>query len=940
MDLLLEREGELAVISNLIGDAAAGRGAVVAVSGPAGIGKTSLLLASERRAEQAGLRCLTARGRELERNFSFGVVRQLFERALHDLPPSDRERLLSGSAALAAPLLGLGNPDDWVAGDAFALLHGLYWLCSNLAEQSPLMLAVDDLHWADEGSLRFLAYLQARVSDLPLLVCACARTPPDGPSADLLGELLSRPDITMVPPAGLSERAIGELLEARTGAIPDPGLVRATRSATGGNPFLSVTLAAAIADHDQADGELAAAAITDAARAIAGVVAARLARLQPAATTLVRAISVLGSGTPHRLVLALAGLEESTAPPAHDALSAEQILRPWPALEFEHPLLESAVRESIPPAERAYLHGVAATILSQNSASSERIALQLLKAPPIGELWAVTVLRDAASHALAHGDAVTAAVLLRRALAEPAAEADILPELGAAELHAGDHAEAAEHLASAAVSATDPRSAVRVARDLSQALAAPGNYRAAVDALDAAITALGDEDHDEILRLEGERYQSAMMDPALYAAARGSRIQLDRSIGGATRGERALLTAMATEGCLQTVPAKLVRGWARMAFDRGLLADHEPYASLWGNAAFPLIFADGFEAAADVSAQALEDARRRGSPLATARAFAVSAVLHLRRGGVRDAESDARASAEVGLKAGFAVSLLPLGVLIEALIERGLLDAAERELQSAGRADTPLAPRFLENWILHARGRLSLATGRVETAIADLEELGQRGRDGWRPWNPGMFCYRSDLAMALLRTGARERAEALAAEEVALARQWGTRRAIGIALRAAALTAAGSGIDLLRESVDQLDGSGAVLEHARSLIELGAAIRRTGTRSQSLEPLQSGMDLAAQCGATALAARGREELVAAGSRPRRTRLTGVDALTPSEIRVARLASQGLSNREIAQTLFVTIRTVQVHLTSTYRKLDIESRAQLPDNLPSLLQHDS
>jgi DNA-binding CsgD family transcriptional regulator len=453
-----------------------------------------------------------------------------------------------------------------------------------------------------------------------------------------------------------------------------------------------------------------------------------------------------------------------------------------------------------------------------------------------------------------------------------------------------------------------------------------------VGVLDQAIDELTCCDRDTSLRLEGERYQSAMMHPDLYRPTASNRVRLDRQLDGATRGERAALTAMATEGCLRIVPAAQVRSWATSAFEHGLLDDHEQYASLWGNAAFPLIFADGFDQAARVSARAIDDARHRGSPIGGARAFAVSALLRWRQGLVREAVSDARTAAELGLHAGFAVSLLPLGVLVEALIEHGDLASAEAELRAAGRADGPIGARFLENWVLHARGRLRLAQGNLNGAIADLEDLGDRGNTGWRPWNPGMFCYRADLARAYVRTGDRDRAQALADTEVTLAERWGAPRAIGVALREAGLAAAPAQLDRLRASVSALRHSGAALELSRSLIELGSAIRRRGRRSDAREPLRAGYDLATRCGAVPLATRARAELVAAGARPRRATMTGVDSLTPSEVRVARLASEGLTNREIAQTLFVTLRTVQVHLTNSYRKLDIQSRNQLPTAL--------
>jgi DNA-binding CsgD family transcriptional regulator len=193
-----------------------------------------------------------------------------------------------------------------------------------------------------------------------------------------------------------------------------------------------------------------------------------------------------------------------------------------------------------------------------------------------------------------------------------------------------------------------------------------------------------------------------------------------------------------------------------------------------------------------------------------------------------------------------------------------------------------------------------------------------------------MFPYRSVLAIAQLRAGDLERARALALEELELARRWGGARALGIAQRTCGVVLGDR--DELHAAVTTLQGCGAELEHARALVDLGSAVARSGRRVEAREPLHAGLELAHRCGAAALTARAREELVAAGARPRRIMRTGVDALTPSELRVARMAAEKMTNREIAQALFVTLRTVQVHLTHSYQKLAIASREELPEAL--------
>jgi DNA-binding CsgD family transcriptional regulator len=199
--------------------------------------------------------------------------------------------------------------------------------------------------------------------------------------------------------------------------------------------------------------------------------------------------------------------------------------------------------------------------------------------------------------------------------------------------------------------------------------------------------------------------------------------------------------------------------------------------------------------------------------------------------------------------------------------------------------------------------------------------------------NPAFLPWRSQAALALHRLGRRGQALQLAQEELELARRWGAPRAVGIALRALGLVHGGSaGQALLREAITVLEGSGASLEHARVLVDLGAALRRSNRRAEARAPLRQGLELAYRAGAAGLVRQAQEELAAMGARPRKLLLTGAESLTPSERRVARMAAQGMSNKELAQALFVTVKAVEVHLSSVYRKLQISSRAQLAQAL--------
>ena len=169
----------------------------------------------------------------------------------------------------------------------------------------------------------------------------------------------------------------------------------------------------------------------------------------------------------------------------------------------------------------------------------------------------------------------------------------------------------------------------------------------------------------------------------------------------------------------------------------------------------------------------------------------------------------------------------------------------------------------------------------------------------------------------------------LLAEELRLAQAFGAPHALGVALRAAGLLGGSEELEQLGEAEVLLERAGTLVELARTLTDHGAALRRAGRRRDAREPLRRGLDLATSCGALAISRRAREELIAAGAKPRRERISGVEALTASELRVALLAAQGLTNRQIAQALFITMRTVSAHLGHAYAKLDITDRAQLP-----------
>jgi DNA-binding NarL/FixJ family response regulator len=261
---------------------------------------------------------------------------------------------------------------------------------------------------------------------------------------------------------------------------------------------------------------------------------------------------------------------------------------------------------------------------------------------------------------------------------------------------------------------------------------------------------------------------------------------------------------------------------------------------------------------------------------------------------------------------------------LELMIERGQLADADAEGERLAQLQVSWSP-VATLFATCTRGRLRIAQGRYEEALADLMRIPAETRVD----NPAALPWRSHASLALARLGRTDDALELMERELELARRFALPRSIGVVLRAAAALHRGDhAIDLLRESVDALGACPSDLERSHSLMELGSALRRSGRRRDAIAPLRDALELAERCDATALVERGRRELTDAGSRPHRPAHAGRDGLTPSELRIAQLASEGMANKEIAQSLFVSLRTVETHLTNAYRKLGISARAQL------------
>lgn len=958
---LLEREDHVERISDLLDVTLSGRGALLSIVGAPGEGKTALLEQTCALAADRGIAVWRACGSDLEREFALGAVRQLLEPPIHALDPRTRRRLTRGAGGLGAMALEL-VPAQERPPSRVAALHGLYWLLAGLVERRPALLAIDDAHWLDLVSLEWLAYLRARIDGIAALAVIATRPPDREARHGPLGMLVGDPRVNSLRVGALSEQAVARLVErtldstlhrsAQEGSAPvrarleprpcagdkstegQSGFAVACHRATAGNPLALHELLAELVRRNMAPSAHAVAELGGSAPgALARNVQLRLARLQPAAGELARSLAVLGGRATLSQAAALAGLELARARRTVEALNGEGIVEegPGPRVGFVHPLLMAAVYDDMPRSLRAGMHTAAAALLRAAHAEPEAVAAHLLQAEPASDPYSVSSLRAAAAAAMRKGAPAAAVTYLTRALAEPPPErqrGEALLELARAEFVLRSPT-AAEHLRAAIDASPKPSDRASLRSMLADVLFFEGEW-------DGALALLRQAAADA--RTAGEENAALRVDGRLLALR-----TLDVRGGGMSEPERKRLLALTRSDlpearplCLNLAlmlalhgdpPPRLERLVLRGLDDGRFLASESADAIEAVHAAFALILAERLDLALDFTEQMLADAAARGSVLGFLAGSSFKALAHLRAGALADAEADLAGTLELAEEQGlhftipFTASYLALTVQ-----ELGRSEQAAMVLEGVPLAG-PLAGTPAGITLLEARGRVRRICGRGSEAISDLRACGEACRAiGVR--NPNVAAWRSELALALAADSPIE-ARALAQEQLELARSARTPRAAGLALRAlGSIAPRGKRDAALTEAVSVLEGAQAPLELAHALVDLGANLRRDGHRSQSREPLRRGLDLAHRCGASPLAERAREELLAAGARPRRPWLSGVQSLTASELRVARMAAAGATNREIAQTLFVTTQTVKGHLSSVYRKLGVSARAAL------------
>ncbi|MFI2214763.1 AAA family ATPase [Streptomyces sp. NPDC020141] len=928
--LLAEHGHVRAALEQALDQGARGTGSSLLITGPAGTGRTILLDDAATAARQRGFTVLHVRCSYADRETPLELPQRLTQSACR----LGAQRLWFPIARQAADLLR-GLPAEGVP--RAAAPRGLYGVLGRLAAPEaagPLLVAVDDVQWADEDSLRWLVGLAERCRDTPLtlLLSLCPGTEEHG--AGLLADL-TLTQSRELPLRDLGRTSVAAVLEHHLGVGPEEEFTDACLAATGGNLHLVASLAARLAQLGHGCDARAASALPGiVVDSIARSFDGQLRRLSPYAPHVVGALVVLDSPATPARIAELTGLGRSVVASIAERLVRLGVLTPGPAgVTVRHPVLATAVRAALAPGEAEALHGRAARLLHRAEAAPDAVARHLARALPSGEPWVLEALRAGAADRTAAGDPDAACGHLRRALAEPLApepRAALLLELAEAASRT-DLAEAAAALDEAIRLSPDARRAVRRTPGLLDLLllSAPPE-QAEQTALALAGPQPRDADPALALRLYHCGVRGPLPSPSVSPAAGGDTDRHGNTDDGGGPDDGGVFA-----GALTALTRLRRHGESAAAFAEAHKAARSEFPStpahvmshLW--AAEVMIHTGRPDAAAALLEAALIRTRRwRHRPL-EALARSLRSLRLLAAEGPAAALDDARAAVAT-LHACAAAPSGPLATLVRArlvhlLTLAGRCEEAGAELERAGVPDGP--PVGLAGAThLFARGELKTTLGYTEDGVRDLLECGRRLRE--HGLAGVLLPWRSSAARALLEAGRDGQARELALAEAEEARAHHAPGILGLALSAAARTAGGTAPEVMDEAVDLLRAHGAPHELARVLTDQGVLLHRAGRTPAARAALREAVHLAQDIGAAPVLERAAAELTAAGGRMPRSRRKGLDSLTAAERKVAALAAGGHTNREISKFLFVQLRTVEIHLTNTYRKLGIESRDQL------------
>ncbi|WP_183091264.1 helix-turn-helix transcriptional regulator [Streptomyces radicis] len=933
----MERRTQLSYLRAMVRACRNGSGGLVLVEGTFGTGKTSLLKAVREQAVSEGFTTLQACGDQLESTFRHGVVRQLFEQWLARVGTDRRDAALSGPAASAAPLFGYGDEGpahETEAAQEEAIVDGLCHLLVNVSEGKPLLVLLDDLQWVDAPSLRFLESLRGRLGPYRILVCAAAVPSHRGGESGVARALLDPHAPNRVHIGALSRDGVREYVSAALSVPLNAESVLACYEATAGNPFFLNELVDELRARPGADGVdrpdlIARIGPRTISRVVQGWIEHISGPGARGALALARTLAVFGSSGDLPQLAETAELTLAEATEAAEALVDAGLVEPDAPLRYIAPIVRNAVYEHLPQTFRYRAHYSAAQTLIAGGAPAEQVADHLLHTPPSKDSRVGETLIAAGRRSLLNGDFPLAATLYRRALLETVsddARCSLLAGLGEAELRTGDP-RATQHLRDALDLADDPAERASIALNLSGALTAHARYEEAMGVLNAAHREVGERPGSLVPRLRSEMTKlSQILPPAQEAFTRlEGQGPASRSGERARRALAALITGATAAHVLRLCDEALLAGVS-------VTDEHDGGEAAWC-VAMCLLCCGRITEAGSILDNAIHEAEVLRSSQASDDLRALRAYVNLNRGMLSEADTDATATLErttgdLGrLSVGRPFAIL---ALIDLLVLRNQVDtAAEAYQRHAASLDMPRRTLFLP--LMVARGRLFVAQGDTEAGVADF----LRTRELLDEW--GARCCALNPAPravhGLADLGRFDEARSMGAAHLATARAFGADHITGVALGAYARTLpAAQAIEALEEAVSMLAAAGTPGLEANELVRLGTRLRDAGYATQARRRFRAADEIADGIGALATSREARRKLASLGVRVRETPRAGMPGLTPREMRVSVLAADGKRNREIANILFVTVKTVEWHLSQVYRKLGIASRDQLPEAL--------
>lgn len=890
--MVVERDRELDTLRHLLASSAEGRGRVALVVGGLASGKTELLAAFAEEVAVGDALLLTASGARVERNLPMGVMWQLFRSV--SLP----QELLDRVSELAT-WDARGEPDARAA-------YGLCALLLELAKDRPLVLTIDDVQHVDSASLQVLLSLRRRMRSARVLLVLTEWERPSLTRTLQHAELARQPDrrIALAP---LTFAGVVELIERRLGAVAAVSLAPAFYGLAGGNPLLTNAL---IEDRSHIARVAAVGAV------FRQDVLDCLNRWDADIMVVARGVAVLdGHATPD-LVGRLLELPDRSVSPVFGVLRSAGLMI---SDRLRNPAIVATVLEGTAHEESSRLHLRAAELLYGRGAGAVEIARHLVTADAVPGPWAIGLLRQASDQSVAGDDrfAVACLELALRVCAKPdhvalrtalvrvawrvnpsavAPQVSLLRDaLGAGELTWRDVVPVVRHLLWQG--------------DLPGAADQLRSVRAEIGAPDGRTAAELRFVTEWIYGQLPEDVRAVLADPDRPSAS-----PLTRTVNLLSRGADVVSGAEhVLQSCLGDVLPE-VGAMAVLALDH---ADQHERAWFWGD-----VLAD--------------EAERRGATTWSALLGCVRADLAWRRGDLAGAMAHADAALDLLHPRSWGVLVgLPLSTRILAMTAMGHVDAAAELLTvvvPAAMFDTVFGARYL-----HATGCHNLASGRPLAAVDDFERCGALMKASGLDV-PAMVPWRSDLGQAYLAIGMRKRARELAVEQLDLAGSGVDARTRAISLRV--LAAAGDPRNLasvLHEAIQLLERCGDQFELARALTDLGHAHREVGELSEARLVLRRAEQELKACRSTVPAppsgmpAPCGPGQVRAEHAPEPT-VNGVAALSEAERNVAALAALGHTNRKIGRMLYITVSTVEQHLTRVYRKLNVSRRTDLPSDL--------